>query len=169
MFHDYTDTTWLAVSSTIWSQISLGLSILTACVPTLKGLIDSLLGSTAVAAIEAPYELQSSSKRSGIKMTPGSGSGASQVAQAPSSRARLKVNPIEMPGNTSAWSAEREINAKYGGNESPTGSGSESVRKLTEGVIMVQNEIQIQYHDRRMSISREGSRESSDTSYHMYG
>ncbi|KAK1700094.1 hypothetical protein BDP55DRAFT_532727, partial [Colletotrichum godetiae] len=59
---DYTDATWHAVHHAIWLQVSLGMSILTACIPSLKGVIDSLLGSTSVAAIQAPYNLASSGK-----------------------------------------------------------------------------------------------------------
>ncbi|KAG3188218.1 hypothetical protein PC129_g25204, partial [Phytophthora cactorum] len=74
LFSDYSDPTWLAVPRTIWFQTSLGLSVLTVCIPSLKGIIDSLLGSTAVAAIQAPYELRDSGgkgsgKHSGLELT----------------------------------------------------------------------------------------------------
>ncbi|KAL3299041.1 integral membrane protein, partial [Colletotrichum asianum] len=57
---DYTDSTWHAVPHVIWLQCTLGLSVMTACIPSLKGVIDSLMGSTSVATIQAPYQLTSS-------------------------------------------------------------------------------------------------------------
>ncbi|KAF4890789.1 hypothetical protein CGCF415_v013567 [Colletotrichum fructicola] len=57
---DYKDSTWHAVPHVIWLQCTLGLSVMTACIPSLKGVIDSLMGSTSVATIQAPYELTAS-------------------------------------------------------------------------------------------------------------
>lgn len=53
-----TDHTWFAVTPAIWQQIALNLSMMTACIPSLKSILDSLLGDTAGAAIRAPYELR---------------------------------------------------------------------------------------------------------------
>jgi hypothetical protein len=170
LFDDYTDATWGAVPSTIWFQISLGLSVLTACIPSLKGIIDSLLGGTAAAAIGAPYELRDSgNKKSGLEITAVGGQGGSNQASGQTSGLRnLQISGKGKSVNHSMWSTDREIEAKYGGKSSPggSGSGSESVRKLTEGVIVVRDEFEVSYDDKRMS--RDGSRGSSDAEYHMY-
>lgn len=55
--HDYSDITWSAVWPTIWMQISVGLSILTACIPGLKSILNSWLGHVASAPMDLPYEL----------------------------------------------------------------------------------------------------------------
>ncbi|CAM1503634.1 Fc.00g012250.m01.CDS01 [Cosmosporella sp. VM-42] len=167
LFNDYSDSTWGAVSSTMWFQISLGLSVLTACIPSLKGIIDSLLGGTAAAAIGAPYELRDSgNKKSGLEMT-ALGGGSNQASNQNSGLRNLHVSTKGKSVNHSTWSADRELDAKYGGGKaSPEGSGSESVRKLTEGVIVVRDEFEVHYDDKRMS--RDGSRGSSDAEYHMY-
>ncbi|KAF7557382.1 hypothetical protein G7Z17_g711 [Cylindrodendrum hubeiense] len=166
LFRDYSDPTWLAVSRTIWFQTSLGLSVLTVCIPSLKGIIDSLLGSTAVAALQVPYDLKGSSgKHSGLELTALGDS-------------RLASRNITAKGNTlksakgkspehSGWYSDRETVTKHGGRDSSSGSGSESVRKLTEGVIVVRDEFEIHYDERRMSTSRAGSHESSDAGYRM--
>lgn len=165
LFQDYSDPTWLAVPRTIWFQTSLGLSVLTVCIPSLKGIIDSLLGSTAVAAIQAPYELKSSDKRSGLELTViNDGSrGASHNISARS--ATHKMSSKGKSPEHSAWYSDREPTTKHSGRASP--GGSESVRKLTEGVIVVRDEFEVHYDDRRISSSRAGSHESSDAGYRM--
>ncbi|KAF7561280.1 hypothetical protein G7046_g2890 [Stylonectria norvegica] len=167
LFHEYSDATWLSVPSTIWFQISLGLSILTACIPSLKGIIDSLLGSTAVAAIRSPYDLRDSGKKSGLEMTALGGSGSHNPSHNLSGTGGIKLSSKMKSANNTTWSADREIHAKYGGKGSPasgSGSGSESVRKLTEGVIIVRDEFELHYDEGRGSQSR-GSRGSSDGDY----
>jgi hypothetical protein len=51
------DPTWYDVLPTIYSQIMLNLSILTACLPSLKRIIDTLRSGTAAVTIDGPYEL----------------------------------------------------------------------------------------------------------------
>ncbi|KAH6869529.1 hypothetical protein B0T10DRAFT_501482 [Thelonectria olida] len=162
LFRDYSDPTWLTLSSTIWFQVSLGLSVLTVCIPSLKGVIDSLLGSTSVAAIQMPYELKDSGGRSGLQPTMLGDSSSSKQASRDVSRPGMLNSKGKSPEN-STWYPEREVRAKHGGGGSL--SGSESVRKLTEGVIVVRDEFEISYDDRRASTSRAGSRESADAGY----
>ncbi|KAK8061668.1 hypothetical protein PG994_008034 [Apiospora phragmitis] len=50
------DITWLAVDPVVWYQVSLNLTVLTACVPSLKSFIDSLTGYTSGLRIMLPYE-----------------------------------------------------------------------------------------------------------------
>lgn len=40
---DHNDRTWEAVAPTIWLQISLNMSVFTACIPSLRGVIESIL------------------------------------------------------------------------------------------------------------------------------
>lgn len=56
--YDYSDPTWSGIWPTIWLQISTGLSILTACIPSLKAVLDSWLGQVGSAPMDPPYELQ---------------------------------------------------------------------------------------------------------------
>ncbi|KAG6355054.1 hypothetical protein INS49_004135 [Diaporthe citri] len=50
------DFTWLAVTPTVWLQISYNLAMITACIPTMKNLFDNLSGNFS-AEIDAPYKL----------------------------------------------------------------------------------------------------------------
>lgn len=64
-----TDPTWDAVLPSIWYQISLNISMITACVPSLKPIFDSLFGYTASAVIQAPYQLEAN-EGGGLGATP---------------------------------------------------------------------------------------------------
>ncbi|KAF4951202.1 hypothetical protein FSARC_12982 [Fusarium sarcochroum] len=163
MFGNSNDVTWKAVSSMIWGQIALGLSVLTVCIPSLKGVIDSLLGSTAVAAINTPYELKDSGNGTGLEMTHLSDSRTRQTSKQGSglgsalrmgSRARHNEHPT--------W--RRDVTAEV---RTEIASGSESVRNLTEGV-MVNRDFEVHYDDRHTSsASRADSMGSSEVAYHM--
>lgn len=62
------DFTWLAVEPTIWMQISFNLSVITACIPTMKNIFDSLSGNFSV-AIDAPYTLKTIAGKSRLQAT----------------------------------------------------------------------------------------------------
>ncbi|KAM5344335.1 hypothetical protein ACJ41O_012872 [Fusarium nematophilum] len=164
LFGNSDDSTWLAVSSMIWLQISLGLSVLTVCIPSLKGVIDSLLGSTAVAAIGAPYDLRNSGKGSGLEMTPLGGSSSKQTSRQASGLAgsTLRMGSKTRGSQNTSWNGDRD--PRHKGDRIEEG---DSVRKLTEGVLAGPNDFDAHYDDRRTSASRADSRESSEAAYHM--
>lgn len=67
-----TDITWLAVNPTVWHQVSINMSVLTACIPSLKSFIDSLTGYTSGIRIMLPYEypdISSGSHSHGVRST----------------------------------------------------------------------------------------------------
>ena len=66
---DYTDRTWKTVTPTIWLQISLNMSLFTACIPSLRGVIESILVSTTAGAIQAPYHLTRNRAGYGVHAT----------------------------------------------------------------------------------------------------
>lgn len=57
------DTTRDAVLPTIWTQIAFNLSIITACIPGLKSILDAYRSDTAVVSIIPPYEVTVSRNR----------------------------------------------------------------------------------------------------------
>jgi hypothetical protein len=160
MFGDSDDVTWQAVSTMIWGQIALGLSVLTVCIPSLKGVIDSLLGSTAVAALNAPYDLKDSGDGTGLEMTAISESRTRQTSKQGSglgsalrkgSRARHSEQPTWRRDCTTEMRTE-------------IASGSDSVRNLTEGV-MVSTDFEVSYDERHAS--RADSMGSTEAAYRM--
>lgn len=62
------DFTWLAVEPTIWMQISFNPSVITAWIPTMKNMFDSLAGNFSV-VIDAPYALTTTAGKSGLQAT----------------------------------------------------------------------------------------------------
>lgn len=67
----YTDPTWYVVVPTILAQISLNLSVLTACIPGLKSILDNLLSGTANARVRGSYNLtDSGDKTTRLSVTP---------------------------------------------------------------------------------------------------
>lgn len=66
---DHNDRTWEAVTPTIWLQISLNMSLFTACIPSLRGVIESILVSTTAGAIQAPYNLTLTGAGYGVHAT----------------------------------------------------------------------------------------------------
>lgn len=58
------DQTWYAVSPTIWSQVMLNLSIITACLPSLKRVLTDLQSGLAASSIPEGFEDSVSRKNS---------------------------------------------------------------------------------------------------------
>jgi hypothetical protein len=163
----------MAVGSTIWFQISLGLSVLTACIPSLKGVIDSLLGATAVTTIQGPYILRSSGNKSGLTATrvtddskQASGETSKQASgssgpKAPKRKSlTLGLSTRDAVQHTAAASRSRSRN--YSGGD------SESVRNPTEGVIIVRDEIEVAYDSRSGSAMGGGSHASVPSSEYRF-
>lgn len=159
---DYSDSTWTAISHVVWLQVTLGLSVLTACVPSLKGVIDSLLGSTAVAAIQAPYQLASSGKGSRLHATNLIGSGSqkrpgSHLASGLGNSRTAETRSLRKPD----WPEARRSHEIL---EKEDAGCSDSIRKLTDS-----GEFETHSDGRRRSSSQEGSMsmKSSETGYRL--
>jgi hypothetical protein len=140
----------------------------TACIPSLKGVIDSLMGATAAAMIQGPYELRAGTDNSGFTATRATNSkqnsyarsGASSGAgrRGPGASKRKSTTPLASWGDVEHQTTIR--------NESP--DRSESVRKLTDGVIVVRDEVEVLYDDKVRRASRGNeSRDSSEGGYRM--
>lgn len=163
LFTDYSDFTWSVIPGLVWFQISLGLSVLTACIPSLKGVVDSLLSSTAVAAMQVPYEVHSSSKGTGIELTPFPGGRNAGNSFKLSSKVSSKHN------NSSNWTASRNATTSHNpSSPGPSDGGAESVRGLTEGVVHIRDDFEVRYEDNKgSSISGEDSQDLS-IGYHQH-
>ncbi|KAH6963073.1 hypothetical protein DER45DRAFT_640656 [Fusarium avenaceum] len=160
MFGDSDDVTWQAVSTMIWGQIALGLSVLTVCIPSLKGVIDSLLGSTAVAALNAPYDLKDNGDGTGLEMTAISDSRTRQTSKQGSGLgSALRKGSTARHSEQPTW--RRDCTTEM---RTEIASGSDSVRNLTEGV-MVSTDFEVSYDERYAS--RADSMGSTEGAYRM--
>lgn len=127
------DVTWLAVTPTVWHQVSINMSVLTACIPSLKSFIDSLTGSTSGLRIMLPYEY------------PNISSGSHGVRSAIAA-----VYRGSRPGeNTTLVSSGRGDyqQRKRGGrcDEDETNGRTESTQDLTEGVIHRSDQVSVTF------------------------
>ncbi|KAK8123101.1 hypothetical protein PG984_011771 [Apiospora sp. TS-2023a] len=141
------DITWLAVDPIVWYQVSLNLSVLTACVPSLKSFIDSLTGYTSGLRIMVPYEypVTSSGKSAGSKIRD---TIAAAVYRGP--------HPI---GHTTSITASQAPRRESQTGEQVKGS-SESTKGLTGGGIHRNGQVLVTYETRQTSQNR--SREDDD-------
>ncbi|KAH7026621.1 uncharacterized protein B0I36DRAFT_386851 [Microdochium trichocladiopsis] len=196
---DETDFTWDALSPLLWLTVTCHLSVITACVPTLKKLFDSLLGNTLSITIDAPYQLERIDGRTGFNITERdeiTGSGRAGGSSSARGRYGLKYSKNSrsqssrgsgfgwkgVPGVPTKSSIDRPsffggslrlgvtsttVTSPHQATESHAGGGfesvsrlgdrrggnsdsavkeqSESVKGLTEGVIMVRQEVDVQH------------------------
>lgn len=162
--YENSDFTWLAVSPTVWIQISYNLAVITACIPTMKNVFDSLSGNFS-AEIDAPYKLTA------VTGARSMGLEASALDQEPSqsgshfsSQGRgLKLHTAA-PNQAACYATEGR---RYSANRArkDDGSKSESVQNLTDGVVLVTEEVNVQFEDDRSS-SPLGSYQSWDATHH---
>lgn len=139
----YTDPTWYGVVPTILAQISLNLSVLTACIPGLKSILDNLLSGTANARVRGSYNLtDSGDKRTRLNVTPWNASAGSKQ-----SSSGLKPGSKTNASNSGHRSLNDGSHHRYsisGGPPDAVMSGarhnrsmdtSDSTRNLNDGVI----------------------------------
>lgn len=145
LFSNNTDDTWAAVIPTIWFQISLSLSILTACIPSMKSLIDSLMGSTAGATVQAPYELRDIeiNGKKKVRATAPDITGSRSTSVKMSSITKGKGSFRIHQHNTSGNPRQNYYFETHG--TKPT--RSDSMTDLTEGVILRSDQFEVQYED----------------------
>jgi hypothetical protein len=153
LFSNDDDSTWLAVTPTMWLQVSLSLSILTASIPSLKSVIESLLGSTAGANIQVPYELTDFGGNRGLEATAGTtGSELNSKKASSGSRGHGNFNLYHKAIADNPRSlCFAEPNPESDSFLIP--NRSESMRNLTEGVIIRSDRFELQYEDARVSSS----------------
>lgn len=160
--YESSDFTWQAVAPTVWLQISYNLAVITACIPTMKNVFDSMSGNFT-AEIDAPYKLTA--------LTGAGNMGFEALDQAPSQArshlgsqgSSLKLHTAA-PNQAACFATDgRRRNSKRAGKDDE--SKSESVQNLTDGVVLVTEEVNVQFEDDRPS-SALGSYGSWDSSHH---
>lgn len=155
------DFTWLAVHPVVWLQISYNLAVITACIPTMKNVFDSMSGNFS-AEIDAPYQLKSVKGGRSMRLQP------STLDQEPSQAhfgsgshdESLKLHTA-VPSQAACYATDRgrRTSARVRKDDE---SGSESVQNLTDGVVLVTEEVNVQFEDDRPS-SNLGSYNSWDS------
>ncbi|TLD33709.1 hypothetical protein PspLS_00719 [Pyricularia sp. CBS 133598] len=167
------DFTWLALPPAIWQQASFGLSIITACTPSIKYVFDTFGGFTL--AVEAPYELTAVPGKSGFQATAtadqssGGGSGGGSGGSSGGHMLLGSGRGGELAGDLSPWSHRYKTSCSADLGAAASGWRrvcpkkhdwqSESTRNLRCDV-MITREVDIHVDD--PEISSERHYESSD-------
>jgi len=109
------DYTWLSLQPSVWLAATANCFVITACIPSLKGLFDSWLGNTLGLDIDAPYQLERMQGKNTFEAKPyetgyggsgGSGGSKSGVIVS-SSKSRETLAGAGTPVSTPAAAAER--------------------------------------------------------------
>lgn len=138
--HIYSDDyTWSATVPTIWRQVSYNLSVITACIPCMKPVIDAFSGDTFTVAIDAPYEMGTET-----------GKGGSQLRSQAKSGARNSVLARSRQFNARPSDPSCETGRKRDGRQD---GQSESVRGLREDFIVIREDVEVQFNVRGESLA----------------
>ncbi|KUI55795.1 hypothetical protein VP1G_10776 [Cytospora mali] len=154
------DFTWLAVVPTIWLQISYNLSVITACIPSMKNIFDSFSGDFS-AAIDVPYNLPTISSKSGSRATVRGLSKGTGGSSSTMDSSGLKLTPAH-PSRTSCYKTDVFSSGTRTRTRDDDGQ-NESVRNLTDGVVVVTEEVDIHFENR--ASSPDGSHVSWDDTH----
>lgn len=161
--HEDSDFTWLAVSPMVWLQISYCLAVITACIPTMKNVFDNLSGNFS-AEIDAPYKLTAVT---GARSMGFEASALDQESSQASSHFNSQGTGLKLhtaaPNQAACYATDGRL---YSPNRprKDDGSKSESVQNLTDGVVLVTEEVNVQFEDDRSS-STLGSYDSWDATH----
>ncbi|KAJ1338306.1 hypothetical protein MN608_01165 [Microdochium nivale] len=189
-----TDFTWEALLPNTWLIVASHLSVITACIPSLKGVLNSWLGNTFGIEIDSPYQLE---RIRGAKAKDGAGfavtdyagtklGGSSKDKSDSRSKGSILSKLGSRPNNTSGGGGKTHMSASpaaglklttslptealcYANSAEPpvlrscrgggchksqpiSSSGkqdgrSDSIRGLTEGVIMIHSDVEVKFDD----------------------
>ncbi|KAK8112062.1 uncharacterized protein PG998_008519 [Apiospora kogelbergensis] len=134
------DITWLAVTPTVWHQVSINMSVLTACIPSLKSFIDSLTGSTSGLRIMLPYEypdISSGSHSHGVRST--------FAAVYRGSRPGENTTKVSSDRGARYHRQERKRGGGCNGDTNESYGQTESTQDLTEGVIHRSDQVSVTF------------------------
>lgn len=133
--HILNDPTYYVVVPALFYQVSLNLSVLTACIPGLKSVLENLVSGLAQARVQNDYDLtRSGDKKASFVLTPRHGS---------SSQSRNQSGSRSRAAQRFGLGGSRHSTSVTGGSQVPRRSKSDadksltdSTRNLTEGVIV---------------------------------
>lgn len=143
--YEDSDYTWIAVEPTLWLQISYNLSVITSCIPTIKSVFDSISGTLTGAMIDAPYDLTALPGRTGLTAT----------VPDPRHSRRISCQCVTgfgggpnlspaIPNQATCYTTARVRSTKKTADQIGE-YRSESMRHLTDGSVIVTENVHIDY------------------------
>lgn len=149
------DRPYQAITPSIWTTAALNLSIITACIPSIKRFLADWAAGLSKAEINDAFELEHSAGKShsggggNASYATGSGLGSKLATKLGlSSSSRAEVTSISRSRDRDRDHAhDRSMIGRRTGQQSPSGDTSDSVKGLTDGVIMHTIDYKVEYED----------------------
>ncbi|KAG8160932.1 hypothetical protein KVR01_009196 [Diaporthe batatas] len=147
-----TDFTWRSLDHMVWLEISLHLSVITACIPGMKGLFESMLGNTMGLKIDTSYEMDPAARSNGLTIITVKND-LSKLSSSRSSQHKGSPNPAVpniqftnfkagQPGSSSLDTGERSLCIHEASESMNHNDGQrESICELIEHASHVQQEV----------------------------
>ncbi|KIW26305.1 uncharacterized protein PV07_09406 [Cladophialophora immunda] len=147
------DRTWHAVTPSVWTSCALNLSIVTACIPSIKRFLADWAAGLSAVTISEPFELEHSAGKTGAGLTYAAGSGmgskiATKLGLSSTSKAEI-TSTVRSRSDNEDDETVRNTNrnrSRGAGGRQPDNT-SESVKGLTDGVIMHSIDYRVEYED----------------------
>lgn len=138
-----------AVVLSVWTTVALNLSVITACIPSIKRFLADWAAGISAATISDPFEFEHSAGNTGSQSNPTASYLGSKLAS------KLGVSSKSHVTSTSrSWAdaSQPQHEAKVYSRrlqQSPSADTSDSVKGLTDGVIMQTMDYRVEYEDRQ--------------------
>ncbi|KEF54873.1 uncharacterized protein A1O9_09316 [Exophiala aquamarina CBS 119918] len=148
------DRTWFAITPSVWTSVAMNVSIVTACIPSIKRFLADWASGLSNVAISEPFELEHSAGKSGGfgSYAPGSGMGskiATRLGLSSTSKAQvtshLQSVDSHHENNHSQLHANNNRGVSVKAND--PNDASDSVKGLTDGVIMHSIDYRVEYEE----------------------
>lgn len=148
------DRPWFAVVPSVWTSVAMNVSIVTACIPSIKRFLADWASGLSNVAISEPFELEHSAGKATMLGTYAKGSGmgsklATKLGLSSSSKAEITSNVRSIDRENEE--AQQHVNNRTRGTATNKGQDSQdtsdSVKGLTDGVIMHSIDYRVEYED----------------------
>ena len=163
------DRTWFAVTPSAWTSVAMNVSIVTACIPSIKRFLADWASGLSNVAISEPFELQHSAGKSGAfsSYAPGSGMGskiATRLGLSSTSKAQVTSHLQSVDSVHESSRNQLHSNNNRGNNvkENDPNDTSDSVKGLTDGVILHSIDYRVEYEEQPQDHRDWPSRSSND-------
>jgi hypothetical protein len=168
--------TWSLTTPSVWHQIMMSLSIITACIPTIKRFLADLSVGMTVIAVSEPMEMtvkQTSSGDPSRGTKNGSSGGGffssmmSRSRNGPPSQTdtnKGKTRPAGSKGNEDPYTQRQDFQHDWATRSRPVIERSESVKGLRQNIIVQTVDYEVNYEAAPGS-ARPTDRDSSFKSY----
>lgn len=127
---------------TVWQQMSYNLSVITACIPTIKTVFDTLSGSNG--PVDVPYQptVTAGTRMQGFQATDLGHNERGSTASLALHRIEVPIFGPDFKNQARCYTAPRAVGSAITDSKDRD-DGSESERNLTHGMVMITEEVEV--------------------------